>query len=349
MNNLIKETLQAIETGKDSEVFDIMMGDGDNVININLVLEAIKKANTKIFSNISKPISKRYFQVYFELFARYVAHYKQDYKNDIVVYTNLDDLTTGFEKYKSKGCLVEAACFSSILGGIMIRPSDIEDTISDNLKNIETIFHEVRHLYQKGLQGESNNYSYDSLLFAIEDILQNRSKGYYDINYDVVSFEIDAETHALVDTYQFLKTVRKTSAKVYLREMLGDFKAYQEDKKDLDREIPIEDSEDTDFLTVYEALPKVQPSDLYRYPILKTIYKPNGSRKTLGELIKEFQLVEIEYKRNKNRLTGAKYALYLKVLKDYIDIYKRKRNEEVEIDKSTKEIVEEFIESKKHK
>ena len=229
----------------------------------------------------------------------------------------------------------------------MISPNGIQDNISENLYNLEVVFHEVRHLYQKGLVSSKDNYSYDSLLFAMESILQNSKANYYVDNYDIISYEVDAEAHSLIDTYQFLNQRKKSLGKFYLKDMIENFKGYIEDKKDIYREVMVNDEDD--YLSLYDALPKVNMSDLYMYPILNTIYRFDGSKKTIDEIIKEFINIEKEFNTKRTKKNSQMYVLYLKVLKDYIEVYKRKNNKEIDIDKTTKEIVEDFIESKKHK
>ncbi len=56
-----------------------------------------------------------------------------------------------------------------------------------------TIFHELRHTYQDARVFTGKDISLENMIMSMDKILSQFITGYYDENYDVISYEIDAE------------------------------------------------------------------------------------------------------------------------------------------------------------
>lgn len=341
VNRMINDTLEAIKKGKDNDLFDVMLTNGTNIIYIDYVVDAIKEANKIIFKDYKKSISERYYKVYIELLTRYVARYKQDYSENIrVVLGNLDSSADGYYSYP--------------LESIQISDWDMEDSLVGNLEKIETIFHEVRHRYQDGILYEGV-CSYEVLMYALDNAISRKQEknetDYDEKNYVVMSTEVDAAVHEIIDTYQFLKSQNQRLSQQYLKLRIEDFKENIQNKNSIKRFKPNTKSKkimpDSYIYEIANSL--LDEEDLKNYPILRLICNSDGKLKSIDQIINEFKKAEEIYKKHNTKENALYYTLYLKVLRDYIEMYSRKSKGKVTVNKSTKEIVEEFIESKKHK
>ena len=82
-----------------------------------------------------------------------------------------------------------------------------EDVDKGLVRAFETVFHETRHACQYKVIENNDALSYDNLVMAIDKVLREEEQilGYYNNNYEQISYEKDARDKAYVDTMSVFK------------------------------------------------------------------------------------------------------------------------------------------------
>jgi hypothetical protein len=174
---------------------------------------------------------------------------------------------------------------------IIIDKSNIKRRGKDATHMLRTVFHEMRHAVQNS-KIKNHELEYPVLQWTKERILKSKyGQNYYKDNYDIYIPEIDARLAGNIYLKRFLKDVAPKLLTEEFEKGLSDDIKYDFQLKSITtrKELSTIDNEHQipiDVLVASELA--LNPSLLNEYQVLKMEYRPDGFRKTTGEIYKEY-------------------------------------------------------------
>lgn len=182
---------------------------------------------------------------------------------------------------------------------IRLNKSKISPFLINNIKVLNTIFHETRHAKQFTDMENEDNY-FDLLKMVKDEVLAIRL--FYGVdgyepkktknfrNYKYCSYESDARCTAIVDTINYLKITAKDLAdktsKEYIDVLVQDLKI----RDNLTRELDVENNlYDLDTIFDLECDKDKIAQYIKKYPVLLKEYHEDGTKREIVELLEQRQ------------------------------------------------------------
>lgn len=154
---------------------------------------------------------------------------------------------------------------------------------------LRTVFHETTHVHQKNMM-HSNEISYKAYLLIMEQIIINETdRKYKEDNYYYFYEEIDARCQAESKLFDYLEVHNKKILEDNLDDMLERLVECEDNGLVLIRKLK---NKKYDREELFDRIMLKYPVYREGYPILDFFYKKDGSKITLGEIIKRDREVE---------------------------------------------------------
>ena len=187
------------------------------------------------------------------------------------------------------------------------------------IRTLNTIFHEVYHEIQDNDTG-STRYTLGN---RIDNLLKKNNALYYEDNYNMIFFEIDARYHAALMTLEYLESVAPEAYNMYKDEYMLQVVSEEANYEKNDNKY------ESDGITLsrdeaLESIIKNNPKLLNSNEVLRFIFNDDGTRKTL------FELTDVIKQNNNNQditeminywVRTSSYSLE-SITREFFEIYK---------------------------
>lgn len=193
---------------------------------------------------------------------------------------------------------------------ITLDESVIKDLYDGYIEGFFTIFHELTHIKQYQRQRITKFISYQDLVQIKESILNFYNDGFYDENYDVLSYENEARAEAIIRTIRFIK---KLDLHIIEEESLREEIQDELQKNENEQRFFVNHVESLD--NIFDDFIKGMPEELKKFPQLNVEYLIEDDkvrRKNPDELIRDFQQIDFSA-ADERSILGIKY-LYRKLI-----------------------------------
>ena len=188
---------------------------------------------------------------------------------------------------------------------IMFKQSQIESLLySKDIDIFETNFHENTHANQDFDIRSSNINSFNKYLMIKEKILRAEKEEYYSENYEDIFIEIEARQKAREKLGQFIDRLPKNLRIQSLQRLVNRKLGFEPDEKEQEfidgrRKInvfnPSKPKEDVSI--IFDEIIRQHPEYLKEYPMLQMEYNPDGSQKSLQDLVETIDSEDSKPKR----------------------------------------------------
>ncbi len=164
-------------------------------------------------------------------------------------------------------------------------------TLIKKTRIFQTMFHEMRHTIQED-DMDKGKMDYLTYNFIKEKIIEDYDKDYYSENYTNFFMESDARKEQIIGALGFLNEMNPNFVKVIKDQMEDNYISERENHTiygDSKKKISIGKDNFIDVSNYVGMLIQNNPIILTNNPILNIEYNPNGSKKSIEEMINNFE------------------------------------------------------------
>lgn len=239
---------------------------------------------------------------------------------------------------------------------IVLNDALVKDSFYENLFLIENLFHEMRHYDQ----AHNKKLDYNNTLFIKDNFLISYDDSYYnyDMNYDIVSVEVDARMFGRINFHKWLSNISPELAfekvektKEIIKNELNNLKEFNRKVNNNGKKTTLDDlfeslsfEEKKSLISKQSLLTYEYDGDFNRYSTLDLIIKKFYFQMSLDSLKKKghYYLETVQKIKLYNDLISKRTLTYENILNDLI-AYKNLASSLNDYFKDNQELHEKFI------
>ena len=196
---------------------------------------------------------------------------------------------------------------------------DVIDKTNNPVKLFDTMFHEMQHAIQTDNinKGKIDYLTYNCIK---ENIIKEYDSDFYNMNYSRMYGEIDARKNGILGMLDLFKSMRLEFGENTIKHFENQYIKESETHtiyNEANKRISIGEEQTMDISTYLGRLINDNPEIIKQNPILEIEYHSDGSKKSLIELLNEFEQKKLEQNQDYKNLYSIYYGVIDKEINNH--------------------------------